>query len=222
MIYNPDTAEIMSVEGNICRVLSRDSAPPPGMDFMGGADMQAQQRQMAEAMKGANAQIAEAMRQAKESGASQAEIDAMNAMLGNIGRSSAFATDNSLHVVSLDRSETVGDYRTDVYVARTAADVDKYRLYMVDIDKVPGGRSVKDGIVGMVNTFADYMEGINAGALMNEGLTTVLTSAQFADSYPVAFEDLRLGTRTVIVNASAAASSADFAPACEKRDMMAN
>ena len=219
-IYNPDSGEIMSVEGNICRVLSKDSAPPPGMDFMGGADMQAHQRQMAEAMQGANSQIAEAMKQAQQSGASQAQVDAMNAMLGGLGQS-PIETDDALRVVSLDRMEIVGDYKTEVFLARTAAGVDKYRLYMVDVDKVPGGRSVKDGMTGMVNTYAEYMEGINAGALMDEGLTTVLTSPQFADSYPAAFEDLQMGTRTAITKASAGASDANFKPVCDKRDMMA-
>jgi len=114
----------------------------------------------------------------------------------------------------------VGDYDTDVYLARTAGGVEKYRLYMVNIDKVPGGRDVKAGMVGMVNLYGEYMEGINAGALMDESLTTVLTSDQFKDSYPAAFEDLQRNTRTAITNASAGASNADFTPECEKRDMM--
>lgn len=218
-IYDPHLEEIMSVEGNICRVLSKDSAAPPGMEFMGGADMQEHQRKMAEAFKGADAQIAGAIEQARQGGASQAQLDMMNAMLGGLGQAPV-ETDDTLHVVSLDRTETVGDYQTEVFLATTAAGVDKYRLYMVDIDRVPGGRSVKDGMIGMVNLYGEYMEGINAGALMDESLTTVLTSPDFADSYPAGWFDVETGTLTAITKASAAPSNADFGPDCTKKDMM--
>ena len=220
-IYNPHSKEIMSVEGKVCRVLSADSAPPPGMDFMGGAEMQEHQRQMAEAMKGANAQIAQAMAQAKQGGASQAELDALNRATAMLGLTEGpEQTDDALEIISLDRKETVGEYTTDVYLARTVAGVDKYRLYMVDIDEVDGGGKVKRGMVGMVGLYGEYMEGINAGALMDESLTTVLTSEQFEDWYPAAFEDLERNTRTAIVHASAAESTANFDPDCEKKDMM--
>ncbi len=219
MIYDPETREIMSVEGKVCRVMNA-SAGVPGMGHMNSPEMQAHQKQMAEAMAGANKQIAEAMAQMKKEGASQAEMDAMNQVLGGFNMAGQVPNKDALEVELVDKNVSVGKYKADVYLARTASGIEKYRFYMADVDDIPGSQPVRDGMVGMMETFAEMMDNMGVGGLMDEGISTVIASSEFKGQYPVAIDDLQRNTHTEVTNARADAGNVDFSPDCEKRDMM--
>ncbi len=222
MFYYPDPGEIWSVEGKICRVLSRDSAPPPGMGFMNSPEMQAHQKEMAKARSGASETIAKAMQDMRDSGASQAEIDAMNRVLGGLDMATAPPNKKALEVERLDKNVSVGKFKLDVYLARTAGGVEKYRFYMADVDDIPGGQDIRDGMVGMMETFAELMNRMGISGMMDEGMVTIMTGPDFEGKYPVAIDDLQRKTRTEVVSTNASAGNVDFSPDCEKRDMMGN
>ncbi len=222
MIFDPDNGEMMSVEGKICRVLSSKSAPPPGMEFMNSPEMQAHQQEMAKAMAGRDKKVAEAIAQMKASGASQAQIDAMSKVLGGFDMATAPPNKKALEVERVDRNVSVGEFRADVYLARTAGGVDKYRFYMADVGDIPGGQDVRDGMVGMMETFAELMKQWGVGGVMDEAIVTIMTGPDFAGKYPVAIDDLQHNTHTEVVSARASAGNVDFSPDCEKRDMMSN
>ncbi len=222
MIFDPEAGEIMSVEGSVCRVLSSSSAPPPGMEFMDSAEMQAHQEEMARAMAGANEQIAEAMKQMRESGASQAELDMMENMMEGFQVPGGRPEDNRLEIVAEDRGVSVGEFEADVYLAKSPAGVEKFRFYMTDVDDIPGGEAIKDGVVGMMNTMADVMKSMGVGQIMDDGMMTVINGPEFKGKYPVAVDDLQAGTRSEVTSASGRKADVDFSPDCEKRDMMGN
>jgi len=212
IIYLPNPGEVMMVEGKVCRVLSKDSAAPPGMDFMNSPEMKEHQSQMAAAMANARAQM-------EQSGLSQAQIDAMGDLVGGFDMAEP-PQDDALHFELLDKNVSVGEFTADVYAAKIASGVEKFRFYMADIDDVPGGRAVKNGMVGMMNIYAEYMSNIGAGQLMDEAVVTIMNGPKFEDQYPVAIDDLEGNSHTVISSASSARSDVDFTPDCQKKDMM--
>ncbi len=220
MIHDPAAGEIMSVEGEICRVLSSKSAPPPGMGFMNSPEMQAHQKEMAKAMAGRDKQVAEAIAQMEQSGASKAQIDAMKKVLGGFDMATPPPNKDALEVERLEKNVSVGKFRADVYLAKTVGGEEKFRFYMTDVDDIPGGQDVRDGMVGMMESFADLMNQWGVGGVMDEAIVTIMTGPDFAGKYPVAIDDLQRNTHTEVVRASASAGDVDFTPDCKKQDMM--
>lgn len=93
---------------------------------------------------------------------------------------------DALQMEPLKKNVAVGNFMADVYLARTTGGVEKYRSYMGDTSDVPGGRTVRHGI----------------GGVMDEGIVTMLNGEDFKDRYPVAIDDLQRGTRTDVTKAS--------------------
>jgi len=212
IIYDPNLGEVMMVEGNVCRVLSAQSAAPPGMDFMSSPEMKDHQARMAGAMADARAQM-------EQSGMSQAQIDAMGDVLGGFDMAEP-PREDTLHFEAQEKNVSVGEFTADVYVAKTASGVEKYRFYMADIDDVPGGRAIKKGMVGMMNIYAEFMSNVGAGQLMDEALVSIMNGPRFEGEYPVAIDDLQDNSHTVISLASDDGPSVDLTPDCVKKDMM--
>ena len=212
MIYDPTAGEIISVEGSVCRVFAADSAPPPGMDFMGGAEMQAHQQQMAAA-------LARAKQEMKNSGMSQADMEAMSRMLDGLGNRGMAQPKAKPELSLLDDDVTVGDFDGSLYRVDNSAGVEQYRVVLVDVDDVPGGRAVRAGMDGMFAIFSDYMQGMGMSGMPGQELLRVLQDPEFAGLYPVLIEDHGRGWRTEIVAADDDAEVVEFTPDCERRGM---
>ncbi|MEL7186706.1 MAG: hypothetical protein AAFN50_09795 [Pseudomonadota bacterium] len=221
IIYNPQPGEIMSVEGNICRVLSADSAPPPGMGFMNSPEMAQHQQQMAAAMSNKDRQIQMAIQQLEQSGASQADIDRMKQMLGAFdipGMQQPETPSYSFEL--LDGSASAGDFNGRRYSISDQHGAERFRVVMVPVNEVPGGRKARDGMDGMMGVFEQYMQGSGLPIGLGDGLMDIMQNDEFAGDYPALIEDLQENSITAIVSASDDAANVDFAPQCERRGMM--
>lgn len=214
IIYNPQSAEVMSVEGDICRVLSADSAPPPGLGFMNSPEMAEHQTKMQGAM-------AEAMQQMEDSGMSQREIDAMKELMGGMAMPGMQPPSKpSYSFELLDSSASVGSYRGRLYSISDQHGTERYRVVMVPVDDVPGGRKARDGMDGMMNVFRQYMQGSGLPGGYGDALMEVMQDAEFSADYPARIEDLQQNSTTEIVAASSDAADVVYEPQCERRGMM--
>lgn len=214
IIYNPDADEILSVEGEICRVLSADSAPPPGMGFMNSPEMQAQRQQMGSA-------AADAIKQMEQSGASPQQIQAMKDMMGTLdipGMEPPEPPSNDIQLV--DGNVTVGDYTGRRYSISDSTGTELYRVVLASVDDLPGGQQARDGMEGMMALFEEYMQGAGLPtAGLVGGLTEFMTDQQFASDYPLQVEDLQRGTVSTVILASDDIAAVEFDPECERQDM---
>lgn len=214
IIYNPQSEELMSVEGDICRVLSADSAPPPGMEFMSSPEMSEHQQKMEGAM-------ADAMRQMENSGMSQKDIDKMKDFMGGMnlpGMQQQTKPSYSFELV--DSNASAGEYTGRLYSITDQTGMERYRVVMVPVDDIPGGRKARQGMDGMLSLFQQYMQGAGLPGGYGDALIVIMQDSEFSGDYPASIYDARENSTTEIVDADKQAAAVEFDPQCERRGMM--
>ncbi|NNF16510.1 MAG: hypothetical protein HKN70_07160, partial [Gammaproteobacteria bacterium] len=216
MLYQSRGKAMVSVEGNVCRRMTADSAPPPGMPS--GRDAKQMNDQMAAAMSQANAAMEEALRQARKQGMTPEQERAMAQWTQPLMNAQSPQQKREVQIRKLNDSISVAGFKGDGYEV-TDEKGRLHRVWLAPASKVPGGRQVRAGLENMYNVFAAYMENMGGAGLVDRGMFTVFMKGEFANMYPIQTENSDSGEITRIVKADAGDSSADFYPECEVRDM---
>ncbi|MBT8077779.1 MAG: hypothetical protein KJO31_04345 [Gammaproteobacteria bacterium] len=189
-----------------CRVLSRDSQIPGGMDeMMGGADMQQHRQQMAQAAAGANARIDQVIAEMKANGATPEQI----AMVANIQSAMGGAVapqaqnDETLQLRPLNSSVDFNGLDAKEFMAVSAAGEPRFRFAVVDIDDLPGAGPIKEGILWTIETYQSIMQNaVGSSGPLGDSFTAVMKEPQLKKSFPVIINELRESEVNKVISAT--------------------
>ncbi len=218
MLFQINGEAIVSLEGDTCRKMTADSAPPPGLGGP-GMSLGGNQRQMADAMAQANSAIADAMAQARQQGMSDDQARALEQLTKGLGNSGMVKPRDSLDIESLNKRMQIGSYTADGYRVIDQDRVEKHRVWLVDTDKIDGGEDVRNAMEGMMKTYEAYLDSMGGGALMDTGLAAMFQKDEFSGKYPVRIEDMHSGEITDVVAADHDGPAVDYYPDCVEKDM---
>ncbi len=217
-LFQSNGQAVVMLEGNVCRRLTADSAPPPGLGVP-GMDMGKHQEQMDQAMKQAGSAMAEAMRQAKKEGMTAEQQRALESFTKPFLDAPKPRPRNTLEIVPLNSRARVGNFTADGFLVKDLDGNEKSRIWVVDTSRIAGGRDVKRAMQGMFQVYEAYLDQMGGTALMDTGLATMFRKGVLRDKYPVRIEDLESGEITDVIQASSGGPVVDYYPACEERDM---
>ncbi len=219
MIFQAREKAVVVLEGKVCRKLTADSAPPPGLGAMGG-NMADAQRQMAEAMKQANAAMEQAMAEARKQGMTREQEAMMKKFTNPAMNIPNTKPRGTLSVSSLDDTVKVNGISGKGFLVADSDGNEKYKIYVAPVSKIKGASDVRKGLEGMMTTFEQYMDKMGGSALMDTSLSAMFKKDELKNMYPIRTVDLNSGEVTDVVEVRSGDGDAEFYPECEERDMM--
>lgn len=209
---------IVTLEGDICRRMTADSAPPPGLGAP-GMNLGDANKQMADAMKQASSRIEEAMKQARKEGMTAEQERQLEQITKPFMEPQDIKPRDTLQVEPLGQRTRVGKYNADGFRVTDIDGNEKHRVWAVSTGEVAGGKHVRGAIMGMLNTYEKYLEKMGGGALMDTGLSNMFTKGELADMYPVRIEDLETGEVTDVIEAHSSGPDVEYYPECTEKDL---
>lgn len=219
MIYQSRGKAVVVLEGEVCRKLTADSAPPPGLGAMGG-NMGDARKQMAEAMQQANAAMEQAMAEARKQGMTPEQEKMMRQFTKPAMNIPDTKPRNALSISPLNDTVKVGQYSGEGYLVSDSDGNEKYKIWMTPASKIKGAKHVRKGLEGMMAVYEKYMDKMGGTALMDTSLSAMFKKDEFKNMYPIRTEDLNSGEITEVVEVRTDDGDVDFYPECEERDMM--
>ena len=217
-LYQSKDKAIVSLEGTICRKMTADSAPPPGMPT--GADMNQMNNQWADAMKQANQAMEQAMNEARKQGMTKEQERELEKWTKPF-MDAPTAKKREVTVEDLNDTMTVAGYTGNGYLI-TDERGEQIKVYVTKANKIPGGKHVRKGIENMFGVYSGYMDKIGGGGLIDGSSFAVFMKGEFAGTYPIYLEELSTGEITRIIEANAKGKTVEYYPKCEVRSMMGN
>lgn len=218
-LFQTEGEAIVMLEGDICRRMTADSAPPPGLGVP-GMNLGDHNKQMADAMKQASSRIEAAMEQARKEGSMTTEQErAMKQWTDPFMTAQDIKPRDTLEVESLGERTRVGKYNAEGFLVKDLDGNEKHRVWVVPTGEVAGGAHVRGAMMGMFNTYEKYLDKMGGGALMDTGMATMFRKGELADTYPVRIEDLESGDVTNVVEAHSNGPDVEYYPDCEVKTM---
>lgn len=221
IIYQSRNKAVIFLEGNICRKLTADSAPPPGVAAMGG-DIGEAQKQMADALKQASSAIEQAMEEARKQGMTPEQEKMMRKFTNPAMNLEELKPRGALSISPLNDTVKVGRYTGEGYLVADSEGNEKFKIWVTPVSKLKGAKDVRKGFEGMMETYEEYLDKMGGSALMDTGLTAMLKKDELKNMYPVRTEDLDSGEITEVVDVKSGSADVEYYPECEERDLMGN
>ena len=218
MLFQSNGDAIVILEGDTCRRMTADSAPPPGLGIP-GMNLGEGNKQMNDALAQASSKIEEAMRQARREGMTAEQQRQLEQFTKPFTQAQAIKPRDTLEIYSLGQRTRVGSYSAEGFGVRDLDGNEKHRVWVVPTEDIAGGSEVRNAMQGMLDTYAEYLEQMGGGALMDTGLAAMFEKAELAGKYPVRIEDLDSGEITDVVEAHSSDGGVEYYPDCVAKDI---
>ncbi len=218
MLFQAKGQAIVILEGETCRRMTADSAPPPGLGVP-GMNLGDANKQMADAMKQAGSAIEQAMAQARRDGMTAEQQRQLEQFTKPFTEPTVIRPSDTLEVYALNQSTRVGSYNAAGFGVRDLDGNEKHRIWVVPSDDIAGGTHVRAAMQGMLDTYSEYLEKMGGGALMDTGLAAMFEKDELANTYAVRIEDLDAGEITDVVEAHNSDGGVEYYPNCVVKEM---